>query len=205
MISQQGRLYKIYCQFTKFRIHEIFFNTSQFTQEVYTYKSRWILALNILNDYFFKKRICPSLQSRECYWISKMVDGQCLCSSLSFNISETKQVIKAADLYIIAADISVKILIDKQNTYILPYPKQLREKQNQTCLLHRQRRNSQRQSAPCCPWRNASLSQLVCSTLCLLWRTRHILCWLPKRLIFQPSHETNARHTAPSCHFVVYN
>ena len=44
MTSQQGRQYKIYCQLNS---HEIFLNTSQFTQEVYTCKSRWILALNI--------------------------------------------------------------------------------------------------------------------------------------------------------------
>ena len=41
----------------------MFLNISQFTYKVYTYKSRWILTLNMFANCFFKKRIYSAATS----------------------------------------------------------------------------------------------------------------------------------------------
>ena len=63
---------------------------TQVTWEVYTYKSSWILTLNIFANCFKKKKYFPA---RDVMDYLNIQDGGWLVS-LSFNISETKYVIK---------------------------------------------------------------------------------------------------------------
>ena len=80
--------------------------TGSLTQEVYTYKSSWILTLNIFANRFRTEKYSPAHYVMD---FLNIQDGEWLVS-LSFNISETKHVIKKLTTDII---ITYKVLIDK--------------------------------------------------------------------------------------------